>query len=229
MKPIKIACHGAALVEYQKITPFQGELKSLSKESFEKLRATVLRHGITSPIHVWKDKAKLYNIDGHQRCRLFEQLEKEGHRIPKVPIVYIEAKNIKEAKEILLSHASQYGKMEDEGLYQFAVENELTPEFMAQHFHFADLDMAKFFESYFVDPTADPNNVGNLATDPQASELGRSSSSHVRMVQLFFNDENHPEFVAKAAEIAKLYGKDNLTDTVMEAVREVYQTRIAKH
>lgn len=225
-KTIRIRCQGAGLMSYKDITAFQGELKSLSKDNYARLKKLVTDNGMTSPIHVWKHKGKFYNLDGHQRCRLFGELEsKEGYTIPKVPVVYIEADSIKQAKKILLSNVSQFGKVERQGLYEFALEADLAPAEMAENFHFPEVNLPSWMEEFFLDPTKDSGNVAAMgdagASDPDS--LDRSASDHVRQVQLFFDSKTHPEFQQKTHDLGKHYGKDNLTDTVMEAVREAHR------
>lgn len=228
-KTVSISCQAAASVPYTKIKSFQGELKSLSRESLAKLKTLVLKNGVTAPIHVWKSKGELFNLDGHQRCRLFGQLEKDGWKIPPVPIVYVTAKDMKQAKQILLSNISQYGKIEGKGLYEFSIENGLTPEFMAEHFQLPNFDMPKFFDDFWEKGT-DLGDVSILkpVNEPQGQELARSASNSVRMVQLFFSNQTHPEFAQKASALGEFYGKDNLTDTVMEAIREAHKNHHKK-
>lgn len=151
-KTVQISCQAAATVPYAKIKPFQGELKSLSKESFAKLKGLILRNGVTAPIHVWKSKGELYNLDGHQRCLVFGQLQKEGYKIPPVPIVYVQAKDLKQAKQILLSNVSQYGKVEDEGLYEFLHESGIEFAELVSVFELPKFDLERFGKGYFDQP-----------------------------------------------------------------------------
>lgn len=225
-KTIQVSCEAADLVDYRKIQAFQGELKELSKENFEKLKKSILKRGVTSPINLWKDKGKLWNLDGHQRVRLFAELEKLGFKIPKVPVAYVKAKSLKEAKEILLSNVSQYGRVNPQGLYEFSVENGFAMEDLAD-FDIPNIDMPDFFEEFFIDGTTDENDVAGLAAGADASPDQRVHSSHVRMVQLFFDDKNHPEFLEKCNQLAEHFGKDNITDTVMEAIREVHSSHFS--
>lgn len=108
MKTIKITCEGADAVEYDKIMDFQGELKEMNDEDAERLDNAILKYGFNSPVHVWKQGRKLWNLDGHQRLKRVRRfVEEEGYRCPPIPIDYIKAKNLKEAKHILLSRVKQ--------------------------------------------------------------------------------------------------------------------------
>ena len=71
---------------------------------------------------------------------------------------------------------------------------------------------------------ADRDGVGKGASvDPMARELRAgqipSGSSHVRMVQLFFTDTTHPDFMQRTRHLAGKWGTDNVTDTVLKAVQ----------
>lgn len=47
--------------------------------------------------------------------------------------------------------------------------------------------------------------------------------SHVRMIQLFFNEETHPIFMDRIRSLAVTFDTDNVTDAVFEAVRFAYE------
>ena len=49
------------------------------------------------------------------------------------------------------------------------------------------------------------------------------NTSNVKMVQLFLNTDNEPEFKKMINELRKVYNTDNLTDTVFEVVRTQYK------
>lgn len=111
------------LMSYKKLKAFQGNLKSLSQENYEKLKALIIKHGFSAPFFAWAHEGKLYSLDGHQRCRTLSKMEQEGWHIPDLPVVHIYAASIKEAREKLLAFASQYGKVEGQGLYEFIEES----------------------------------------------------------------------------------------------------------
>ncbi len=97
----------------------QGNLKDLSQTNYEKLVKTHLKHGIFLPFYVWESPEGInYIADGHQRRRV---LPAEGYT-GNVPVVYIEAANMQEAKEKLLVISSQYGKITQEGFDTFTFD-----------------------------------------------------------------------------------------------------------
>lgn len=60
-------------------------------------------------------------------------------------------------------------------------------------------------------------------TPPEGAE-----ASHVRMVQLFLNDQNQPLFMERCKVLAAKYGTTSVTDTVLRAVEEEHGRHGAK-
>jgi hypothetical protein len=119
-KEIKINCTGSDTILLDEMEPLQGNLKNLSDENKEKLKASILKHGFTAPVFIWKTARKKYIIDSHSRKKVLEELRDEGYNIPPLPCIYIVAKTKKHAKEILLKITSNYGKVTKEGLIEFS-------------------------------------------------------------------------------------------------------------
>lgn len=149
-KAVKIACKGADAVPVDSLVHFQGDLKSLSKENYDKLKAEILVLGFSEPVSVWSHEGQLFLLNGHQRTRVLKQMGEEGFVIPPIPVNYVDASDIKEAKKKVLSLTSQYGQMEREGLYQFMTEADLTlPEL--DNFRFPEIDLEDFEKEFFED------------------------------------------------------------------------------
>lgn len=156
---IKIECEGSGLIDIDDIQPLQGNLKSLSKESYIKLRKEILNEGFSAPFFIWKNKI----LDGHQRHRVLQKMRAEGIAIPKLPYVKIEAKNEKQAKQKLLAFASQYGEMEAHGLYEFLNEAGIDFDEAKNSYRFPEVDFKKFDEAFYSDSTN--KDEGNSLSD----------------------------------------------------------------
>ncbi len=95
------------------LTAFQGTMKELRKEQYEQLKASILSKGFFAPVFVWQDRI----VDGHQRLFV---LQNEGWEVEGgIPVVDIQADNEKDAAEKLLLLSSTYGKVDNQGLYEF--------------------------------------------------------------------------------------------------------------
>jgi hypothetical protein len=100
-KKVRIECQGAAKLPIGKIEPFQGELKSLSSENYDRLKKSILELGFSFALQVWRHKGHYYCIDGHQRDRVLTRMAKEGYEVPPVPVDWVEAAGIQERETII--------------------------------------------------------------------------------------------------------------------------------
>lgn len=222
---IKITVKGAENAPLNTLVPFQGNLKELEREEYEKLRNGIKKLGFSFTVHVWRHQGKNYIIDGHQRIKaVTSMVDKEGFTCPPIPINLVEAKDFAEAKRKVLAGASQYGKMKDKGLFDFLKENDIPYDEVVAGFHFPEIDFGDFGSAFFPQ-LSDPKDVNGLPAGTQGDM--KVGSDAVRQVQLFFDAATHEEFMAKANQLATLMGKANITDTVMECVRETHKARSA--
>lgn len=136
---------------------YQGNLKNLSVENYEKFKKVILELGVSAPFILWINKGHHYILDGTQRKRTLTTMrDKEGYRIPKLPYVSVEAKNAKEAKKKILALTSQYGNMTNDGLYEFMSQGGLKWNDVKGAFSFPEVNMEKFKVEFYADPESDP-------------------------------------------------------------------------
>lgn len=149
---VRISCTGADLSEIDDLTEFQGNLKALSKENYHKLRKEIETIGFSEPVSVWKNGGKLYLLNGHQRVRTLKAMAVDGVGIPKIPVNYVEAKDMKEAKRKVLALTSQYGEIEGEGLYEFMSEAGIEWPDVKDSFRFPEIDFKKWEAEFAPEP-----------------------------------------------------------------------------
>ena len=147
MQAVQIRCTAAVNIDLEKLTPLQGELKELNDANFEKLKYSILKHGITFPFFIWQSDGRNYILDGTQRDRVLTRMREEEFEIPLLPCALIQAKDRKEAAEKILLISSQYGKMTEESLDAFLAENNLSFLELAD-----ELELPSIDEAYFQDP-----------------------------------------------------------------------------
>jgi len=147
---IDIRCTGTENISLDAFTELQGNLKELSNENYEKLKASLIKYGFCFPVFCWKDGKTFFILDAHQRCKTLKQLRTEGYTIPDLPTVYIEAKDKIEAKELLFQLNSNYGKMTQDGVYEFLNEPgfELLPEILNE-VDLPEFDLDKFNAEFY--------------------------------------------------------------------------------
>jgi len=122
-KQIKASIIKSGFINWKGLEFLQDEsFKSTDVNRLEKLKRSIKQHGFIQPFFVWEDKkGKVWCIDGFHRKVDLELLQKEGYHIPdKLPAVYIDCKNKKDAAKKVLLYSSQYSGITDEGLYKFS-------------------------------------------------------------------------------------------------------------
>ena len=95
------------------------QLKDNSNRDIGKLKASILKHGFIAPFDCWKGSKKPLVIDGTGRWLALLQLETEGVDIPELPVLFIEANNLKEAKLYALQRSSTNGQITQASLADF--------------------------------------------------------------------------------------------------------------
>lgn len=109
-------------VRLESIVSLQGNLKETSPGKMRKLKESMKKNGIRFPVFIWKHEKKFYSIDGIHRKMALKELESEGYEIPAdIPCVFIEAKDKKEARKLLLLASSNYAKVTQSGFDDFAL------------------------------------------------------------------------------------------------------------
>lgn len=144
--------------DFKAFEPMQGSLKSLSEENYHKLRKSILEEKFFMPFLIWDDKQRLRIMDGHGRRLILLEFEKEGYAIPKMPMIRIEAKTIKQAKKRLLLINSQFQKIERQGLYEF-VEldfDRMEIDELIKDTELSDIDGVKFLDEFYNDAPVEP-------------------------------------------------------------------------
>lgn len=111
---IRISCEGSEKVKLSELDIIQGNLKTMSEAAYEKLKNSILRHGFSFPVFLWRDpeSGRLKIIDGTQRVRALRRMIREGYTLERdeIPAAMIEAKDKKEALSKILAAISEYGK-----------------------------------------------------------------------------------------------------------------------
>lgn len=150
---VRIACQGAETMPIGNLIHFQGNLKTLSKDKYEKLKYDILSLGFSEPISVWPCEAdgKTYILNGHQRVNTLTKMASEGYIIPEIPVNLVEATDYKEAKMKVLSLTSQFGQMDEEGLYEFVCDAGITSVELLAGFSFPEISLPGFVKNYMSD------------------------------------------------------------------------------
>lgn len=125
IKTISVKCDTKDTLNIAEMTELQENLKARNDVDYDKIKLSIIKYGFSFPFFVWKSD-KNYILDGHGRFETLCRMQKDGYLIPDVPVVFVEAKDLKEAKQKLLRLNSQYGKMTKESVLEFAEDIDLN-------------------------------------------------------------------------------------------------------
>lgn len=126
IKTIEIKCDSKDYLNIAEMSELQGGLKQRTDADYDKIKLSILKYGFSFPFFCWKDNGKNWILDGHGRMATLCKMQKDGYLIPDLPVVYVEADNMKQAKEKLLRLNSTYGRMSRESVLEFAEDIELN-------------------------------------------------------------------------------------------------------
>jgi len=116
---IKINVEASNRIDVNKLEPFQGRLKTLSDENYNRLKNEIIADGFNFAPHVWKTADKFFILDGHQRIHVMKVLKKEGYEFGEIPVCFVTATSYNNAKRKVLQAVSQYGKVDKDGFTEF--------------------------------------------------------------------------------------------------------------
>lgn len=116
---IKVNCDVKETLNISELTEFQGDLKHRDDNDVSKIIKSIKKHGFAFPFFVWKHDDINHVFDGHGRLMALKLLQEKGEEIPPLPVVYVNAKDEAEAKEMLLKLNSNYGHMTKDSVLEF--------------------------------------------------------------------------------------------------------------
>lgn len=187
MITIKVACQTKDSAPVYTLHDFQGDLKTISEDDMDKLKSEIIHTGFGFPVLVWKDKKakKTFIIGGHQRCRALRELKEKGWKdpngkfehvkIPDVPIVYIDADSMKDAKRRVLQDVAQYGKVTANGLTAYLSDSHIKLQDIVDSFRMPDLNLEFLLKAQYPEP---PKSVEfNVSKDPKEAEVRPEGSN----------------------------------------------------
>jgi hypothetical protein len=175
-KVIRNVCDVKDFCRYDELVPFQGSLKDLQEFNFHKLKNEIINEGFGSPIFVWRHDDINYILDGHQRQRVIKHLvEKEGYDNFLIPIVFIQDDSFEKAKRRLLSYVSQYGTLNNQGLYEYMFDARIEMVELENRYSLPvnNFDLEKFKAEYFDESHCSPEQAVQKENKIKCSLCGK--------------------------------------------------------
>jgi len=175
--------------------------RQLTEQQHKELVESLEKFGFVDPILINKNKSrKNVIIGGHQRVKVATMLG-----IAKVPCVELDL-SLEKEKELNVRLNKNTGEWDWDMLANnFDTDDLLNWGFIEQEL---GVDSSLTFEVN--------NNYDQTIEYPEDAQ-----TSHVRMIQLFLNDETEPVFKKMELELRKKFETDNLTDTVFKSLEYI--------
>ena len=140
-KSMEVKCKTNNTLCLSQLVEFQGNLKERTDGDFEKIAKSIKKHGFAFPFFVWKHDGINHVLDGHGRMGALKRMVAQGEHLPPLPVVYVNAKDEADAKELLLKLNSHYGKMSAESVRDFLGDLQIDFEDLALPEGVLDLDV----------------------------------------------------------------------------------------
>lgn len=162
-KTIKITCKCSDSLPIDQLKAFQGKLKTIDEDSFAKLKESILRYGFSFPIFIWNKNI----LDGHQRFYAVQRLIEEGYELKDnaLPVVWIEAKNAREAAEKLLLINSRYAKIDQQGFEIFIEDYNIKLEDIDIVLDIPEIDLG-LTKAEDYEGLTDPDEIPEVEEEP---------------------------------------------------------------
>lgn len=219
MKQIKITVKGAALAPIEDFVWFQGELKMLTEENFQKLRKQILKHGFNTAIDVWFDvdiaaghQPGMNILDGHQRILTCMRMrDEEGYHIPHLPYDVVEAPSYQAAREIVLAKASQFGVITNQGLADFSLKTGIELKQLENDFTLPGIQIADL-AALASAPLPELETDKSAYTDEAKDKYDRAI---VKAITMHFSNNEYAEVVNRLNLAQEKLGVDDYSQTLI--------------
>lgn len=195
-----------SLASLDEIFPYEENAKIHTEKSVDALIHKVKRFQYMQPILVNITDKTI--VAGHKR-RL--AAIKMGWN--KVPVIWMHF-TPEEASALRLADNKDAEGQYDEGKLSFELKYLSDSGFDLSYTGF---DM-KELDFYLQDDLGDLGAGAGKTVEERAPEV-----SHVKMFQLFLNDDTYPELVTMINVLQNIYGTTTATDTILALVRERYK------
>ncbi len=183
-------------IDWQKCKWLQPEsLKILMEVDFNKLVKSFQENDSIDPLKVWQEKpGVIWILDGHHRQKVLEHcLQKEEKKPPRLmSAIFIDCKNKKEAAKFCLLYASEYARIQDEGLYEFLHTFDLKFDKIKGQIELPAIDLDWFEASYYSD-----NNDQDPGSWEGMPEFRQEDKTAYQSIHVHFKDQKAVDEFAK--------------------------------
>lgn len=132
-------------VKWQELKQLQTDnFKELTKENYEKLKASLINNNFIMAFTIWEDKAGAkYIIDGVHRFKTLQLLKKEKYKVPeKLPAIFIDCKDKKEAVKYIYIYSSKYADITETGFSDMINKYKFDIQDLTNEIRFTEIDLS---------------------------------------------------------------------------------------
>lgn len=179
--------------------------------NLDAIAASLSQFGQVSPLVVQQNTGRI--IGGNGTYQAMRQLN-----WPDALVAYVACDDLQAtALGIALNRTAELAE------WDLPTLSKLLTEIQAQDFDvsavgFDDAEVARLcsqgLDLSTLERDAEPSEPGATPGDPDGGAV-----AHIKMVQLFFDADDHGQFIALTDLLAEAHGTTTLTDTVLDAVR----------
>ena len=186
---LKVTCECDDTLKLEELTEFQGGLKRRDNSDVDKIVRSVKKYGIAFPLFVWKHDGINHVLDGHGRILALRKLDGQGFLVPPLPVVYVDCKDEKSARDLLLRLNSHYGEMTKESVIEFIGDFDIDT---------ADLELPSGVIEFVSDeePAADTSGDDDIPEEQEEAVSQLGEMYELGNSILMCGDSTNPEDVA---------------------------------
>jgi hypothetical protein len=212
-KTIKNKIVGFELKEWSQIKGYDFNNLKSDVRNVTKLEQSILNNGFTSPFIVWSGKD--YVIDGTGRWLALQNLEKAGVVIPPLPIILIEAKDVKEAKKLAMSISSQHGLITQDSLSDFLKDDfklEEIQELSVNEIELPELDF--YIQNIEVSDIDDKDEP----TYSNPDKLSKAYDSDIMTLQVAYAKDDYDYLIGLVEQYKDKHGFKSNSEVIKDLI-----------
>lgn len=204
-----------------------------SDDNFNAIKNSIAAHGQVEPLVVQKSSNMV--IAGNARLKVLKELNYLKVKVVKLDVSDSDARKL----SISLNRSGELASW-DEAILASHLESlsKFDSDFNSESLGFSNEQMEELVAAFggsideldfgIPEPEEkeedDENSESEFEFSEEESEDDFNEEEvNIRMVQLFFNDTNFPEFQSKVKEIAEAKDFENITDAVFYCVKEIHK------
>jgi len=208
------------------LSPDPKNPRTHSRDNLEAIRHSIKTHGQVEPLVVQQSRNMV--IAGNARLGVMKELKYKTVKIVRLDVTDTDARKLSISlnrsgelaswdEAVLTSHLEDLAKFEENfNVHELGFSKEQMEELMAA--------FGGSIEELDFSIPEDEEEHSEFEFSEDEEDSFDEEETNIRMVQLFFNDTNFPEFQQKVKAISSKKDFVNITDAVFYCIKEIHDT-----